>query len=145
MGTLSIPWSLMNRLRSATFARRVVDHRRRRTSAASSHIHTPGSSSIGTGPSILLQGRNPPWAECMSESSANGIAPATSQPLIAPGARIGKYEVVHRIACGGMAEIYLARASGIHGFEKYVVLKRILPQYADNEDFVRMFLKEARV
>jgi len=81
----------------------------------------------------------------MNESSASGMTPATSHPLIAPGARIGKYEVVHRIACGGMAEIYLARASGIHGFEKYVVLKRILPQYADNEDFVRMFLKEARV
>jgi serine/threonine protein kinase len=64
---------------------------------------------------------------------------------MAPGARIGKYEIVHRITCGGMAEIYLARASGIYGFEKYVVLKRILPQYAANDEFVRMFLKEARV
>jgi serine/threonine-protein kinase len=53
--------------------------------------------------------------------------------------------VVHRIAFGGMAEIYLARAAGIHGFEKYVVLKRILPNYAANEEFVRMFIKEARL
>jgi tRNA A-37 threonylcarbamoyl transferase component Bud32 len=52
---------------------------------------------------------------------------------------------VHRIAYGGMAEIYLARASGIEGFEKYVVLKRILPQYAASEEFVRMFLREARL
>lgn len=81
----------------------------------------------------------------MSESSAEALAPATSTPLIAPGARVGKYEIVQRLACGGMAEIYLARASGIHGFEKYIVLKRILPQYASNEDFIRMFLKEARV
>ena len=44
-----------------------------------------------------------------------------------------------------MAEIYLARASGIEGFEKYVVLKRILPQYAANQEFVRMFLREARL
>ncbi len=44
-----------------------------------------------------------------------------------------------------MAEIYLARASGIEGFEKHVVLKRILPQYARNMDFVKMFLNEARI
>jgi len=81
----------------------------------------------------------------MSESSAEAMAPAFTTALIAPGARVGKYEIVQRLACGGMAEIYLARASGIHGFEKYIVLKRILPQYGSNEDFIRMFLKEARV
>ncbi len=59
--------------------------------------------------------------------------------------RFGKYEILRRIAVGGMAEIYLARAVGIEGFEKLVVLKRILPQYADNEEFVHMFLDEARV
>src|SRR4051794_37417189 len=81
----------------------------------------------------------------MSEVSAATTNTTSSGGQIAPGARIGKYEVVHRIACGGMAEIYLARASGIYGFEKYVVLKRILPQYAAQEEFVRMFIKEARV
>src|SRR6187397_3146048 len=70
---------------------------------------------------------------------------AASSELIAPGTRLGKYDVIHRIAFGGMAEIYLARASGIQGFEKYVVLKRILPQYAANQEFVRMFLREARL
>jgi serine/threonine protein kinase len=44
-----------------------------------------------------------------------------------------------------MAEIYLARAPGIQGFEKYVVLKQILPQFAANPQFVRMFLREARL
>src|SRR3954467_9721577 len=81
----------------------------------------------------------------MSEASPATTNTSLSSGQIAPGARIGKYEIVHRIACGGMAEIYLARASGIYGFEKYVVLKRILPQYAANEEFIRMFLKEARV
>jgi len=81
----------------------------------------------------------------MSEVSAPQPSTAAPSGQIARGARIGKYEIVHRIACGGMAEIYLARASGLYGFEKHVVLKRILPQYAANEEFVRMFLKEARV
>jgi predicted Ser/Thr protein kinase len=44
-----------------------------------------------------------------------------------------------------MAEVYLARAVGISGFEKIVALKRILPQYAQRENFVRMFLGEARL
>ena len=68
----------------------------------------------------------------------------SSGPATGPE-RFGKYEILRRIASGGMAEIYLARASGIEGFEKLVVLKRILPQYADDEEFVSMFLDEARL
>ncbi|HWU88175.1 MAG TPA: serine/threonine-protein kinase, partial [Kofleriaceae bacterium] len=44
-----------------------------------------------------------------------------------------------------MAELYLARSAGLEGFEKLVVLKRILPQLADNASFVTMFLNEARL
>lgn len=73
-----------------------------------------------------------------------GVIRPDSDPL-APGRQVGKYEVVRRVATGGMAEIYLARVRGIERFEKYVVLKRILPQYARNDAFVRMFLNEARV
>src|SRR5437762_4952795 len=58
---------------------------------------------------------------------------------------LGKYEVMKRLATGGMAEIYLARVRGITGFEKIVVPKRILPQLATQPDFVRMFLDEARI
>ena len=65
--------------------------------------------------------------------------------MLSPGSRLGKYELIRRLAVGGMAEIYLARATGIEGFEKLVVLKRILPQHAANEDFIRMFLDEARL
>jgi serine/threonine protein kinase len=64
---------------------------------------------------------------------------------LAPGRDIGKYRVVRRLATGGMAEIYLAQSRGIEGFAKYVVLKRILPQFASSETFVRLFLNEARV
>jgi eukaryotic-like serine/threonine-protein kinase len=44
-----------------------------------------------------------------------------------------------------MAELYLARATGIEGFEKLVALKRILPAHANDGDFIRMFLDEARL
>lgn len=67
------------------------------------------------------------------------------QELIPAGSRVGKYEIVRRLAYGGMAEIYLVRVTGIQGFEKHVVLKRILPQFAAREDFLQMFLQEARL
>ncbi len=59
--------------------------------------------------------------------------------------QLGKYQLIRRVATGGMAELYLARATAIHGFEKLVCLKRILPQHAESEDFIRMFLAEARL
>ena len=63
------------------------------------------------------------------------------------GRPIGRYEPIRRLAVGGMAEIYLARllGVGIEGFEKLVVLKRILPQHALDPELLRMFLDEARL
>ena len=58
---------------------------------------------------------------------------------------LGPYELLERIATGGMAEVYLARRAGPHGFQKVVALKRILPQLAEDSDFVAMFVDEARV
>ena len=69
----------------------------------------------------------------------------SSFETLPPGTRFGRYELIRRLAVGGMAELYLARASGIEGFEKIVVLKRILPQHAKHDDFVKMFLDEARL
>src|SRR5262249_14115071 len=59
--------------------------------------------------------------------------------------RIGRYELVSALAKGGMAELYLARATGPEGFERLVVLKRILPQPASARECVAMFLDEARI
>ncbi|MBZ0231333.1 MAG: protein kinase, partial [Deltaproteobacteria bacterium] len=64
--------------------------------------------------------------------------------VLPPGTRLGRYEIVQRLALGGMAEIYLARMSGLAGFAKHVVLKRILPSHARDAEFVRMFFNEAR-
>jgi serine/threonine-protein kinase len=58
---------------------------------------------------------------------------------------LGPYELLQRIATGGMAEVYLARRAGPHGFQKVVAVKRILPQLAQDPDFVAMFIDEARV
>jgi serine/threonine-protein kinase len=69
------------------------------------------------------------------------------EPLPGNGRPIGRYEPIRRLAVGGMAEIHLARllGVGIEGFEKLVVLKRILPQHALDPELLRMFLDEARL
>ncbi len=59
--------------------------------------------------------------------------------------RYGKYLLLKRIGLGGMAEIFLAKQLGVKGFEKLVVIKRILDQFASERDYVEMFLDEARI
>src|SRR5262245_51103883 len=56
-----------------------------------------------------------------------------------------KYSIVRRLAVGGMAEIFLARQSGVAGFDRWVILKSILPNLAADENAVKMFLDEARL
>jgi serine/threonine protein kinase len=59
--------------------------------------------------------------------------------------KVGRYELVRKIATGGMAELFLAKAVGPGGFEKTLVLKRILPHLAEDPSFVEMFLSEAKL
>jgi TonB family protein len=61
------------------------------------------------------------------------------------GTPFGQYELTELIATGGMAEVYRARMQGVEGFQKIVAIKRILPHLTDNEEFVRMFVDEAKV
>jgi serine/threonine protein kinase len=65
--------------------------------------------------------------------------------ILATGWVLGRYEIVRLLSVGGMAEIYLARSAGIAGFEKRVVVKRMLPQFAAHSAYVEMFLGEARL
>ncbi len=58
---------------------------------------------------------------------------------------VGRYEIAGRLAMGGMAEILLGRLVGPSGFERPVVVKRILPHLAEEPSFVTMFLDEARL
>ena len=57
----------------------------------------------------------------------------------------GKYYLVDKVAVGGMAEIFKAKSFGHAGFEKLLVIKRILPHISENEEFVEMFKDEAKV
>jgi len=59
--------------------------------------------------------------------------------------RIGRYELCFELASGGMASVHLARAHGDPGFEKLVALKRIHPHLACEQEYVEMFLDEARI
>jgi serine/threonine-protein kinase len=59
--------------------------------------------------------------------------------------RIGRYEVISHLATGGMAQIYLARQTGLGSFERHVVLKTILRERATDQRFVTMFLDEAKL
>ncbi|MCC6811143.1 MAG: serine/threonine protein kinase [Deltaproteobacteria bacterium] len=59
--------------------------------------------------------------------------------------RLGNYDILARVAMGGMAEIFRARQRSEAGFEKDVIIKRILPHYTDDVDFLRMFQDEAVV
>src|SRR4051812_2632361 len=58
---------------------------------------------------------------------------------------LGRYAVVRRLGAGGMAEVFLARSRGAEGVDKQLVVKRILPAYAENPHFRAMFIEEARV
>lgn len=68
-------------------------------------------------------------------------APVGDMPVRA----YGKYLLVRKLAEGGMAEIFLAKQVGVEGFERNVVIKRMLPHLSETPDFVKMFLDEARL
>ena len=57
----------------------------------------------------------------------------------------GRYLLIDRISTGGMAEVYLAKSSGVEGFEKVVAIKRILPTISEDPDFETMFIDEAKI
>ncbi|MFA6956141.1 MAG: TonB family protein [Thermoanaerobaculia bacterium] len=61
------------------------------------------------------------------------------------GVRFGQYTLLEKIATGGMAEVWKARMKGVEGFQKTVAIKKILPHMSDNEEFVTMFVDEAKL
>ena len=96
-----------------------------------------------------------PGSTCavLAESAIAEATPASAEPRPARkrarGAwrddSYGPYQLLDRIAVGGMAEVFKAKRSGVEGFEKIVAVKRILPHLSDNKEFVDMFVDEAKM
>lgn len=63
----------------------------------------------------------------------------------ATGWRVGEYELLSRIAAGGMGEVFVARKTGRGAFDKRVALKLLLPHLSEEPELVRRFLDEARI
>ncbi|MCC6878148.1 MAG: protein kinase, partial [Sandaracinaceae bacterium] len=57
----------------------------------------------------------------------------------------GKYMLLERVNVGGMAEVFKAKAFGVEGFERLVAVKRILPSIAEDQEFITMFIDEAKI
>src|SRR3954454_14159352 len=58
--------------------------------------------------------------------------------------QFGSYEAIRRLGAGGMAETFVAVRRGPGGFEQKVCIKRVLPAYAEDREFIDGFLREAR-
>ncbi len=61
------------------------------------------------------------------------------------GKKLGRYEMLAQLAAGGMATVYVARAQGVAGFERLVAIKVLHPHLAHDDEFISMFLDEARL
>src|SRR5438552_10332277 len=69
----------------------------------------------------------------------------TPQPHLEVGSYYGKYFLLKKLAAGGMGEIFLAKQQGPAGFEKILVVKKVLAHLTENKEFVELFLAEARL
>jgi len=76
-----------------------------------------------------------------SASTAGG----ERMPRPMAGRQLGRYEILTQLASGGMASVYIARAQGVAGFERLVAIKVLHPHLAYEQEFISMFLDEARL
>ena len=88
-------------------------------------------------------GRPAPDASPAASPAAAAAPPATG--MASGGEAYGPYQLLEKIAVGGMAELFRAKRTGVEGFEKVVAVKRILPHLSDNKEFVDMFIDEAKM
>ncbi|MBW3671641.1 MAG: TonB family protein, partial [Acidobacteria bacterium] len=83
----------------------------------------------------LMGGEEPPHR--VQSSSETGLTEDSGH--------FGQYVLLEKIATGGMAEVWKARMRGLEGFEKIVAIKKILPHLSDNDEFIDMFVDEAKL
>ena len=88
----------------------------------------------------------PPPAKSPARKPPAEIVPPDRFESPAPlGSEFGQYVIEEHIATGGMADVYKARMMGMEGFQKTVAIKRILGNLTDSDEFVRMFIDEAKL
>jgi len=88
----------------------------------------------------------PPRAKPRGRKPLAEIAQPGGPERLAPsGSEFGQYVIEEHIATGGMADVYKARMMGMEGFQKTVAIKRILGNLTDSDEFVRMFIDEAKL
>jgi len=91
-----------------------------------------------------VPGRNEPPRPRLSEAKVQVPAATPTAPTSA-SQKTNEYQLLSKIASGGMAEVWKARLVGEKGFEKIVAIKKILPHLSDNQEFITMFVDEAKV
>src|ERR1700759_2676789 len=84
-------------------------------------------------------GSSAPRSGCRGELDLMPAAPSDG------GSYFGKYFLMKKLAAGGMGEIYLAKQQGPAGFQKILVVKKILSHLTENKEFIEAFLGEARL
>src|SRR2546430_2018471 len=82
------------------------------------------------------------WPDAMS--AAEAVDPNLQKPGELPKV-FGRYLLLKRLSRGGMGEIFLAKLGEIQGFEKLVIIKKILPNLVADQEFIKRFIDEAQV
>src|SRR6185369_13082217 len=78
-------------------------------------------------------------------STREPVQPQLKPAVATATTMFGRYKLLGRIGEGGMAEVYRAVMVGPEGFERELVLKRILPRLSESGDFKTMFVREAKI
>lgn len=131
---------------------RVVPAMASASASGSSRPAAPADGRLGPSEYTLsgISGVHDPFAWSGGPAGAPEAPPAQEAQPAATGApevleEYGNYFLLEKIAIGGMAELFKAQQRGVQGFQKIVAIKRILPHFSDNEDFVTMFIDEAKL
>lgn len=131
--------------------------KRAAVSAASSNAWELDRTMGGSSAPVVGSGASPAWTASVGRPGSFMAAQHTADgrshpPVLTSGppmskvpSRFGPYELQRRLGAGGMAETFLAVRRGPGGFEQNVCLKRILPAFEEDAEFVRLFLEEARI